>query len=92
MSATVKGLSATGTLKLGPGKLVGWFVASASGTPTCTIYDSRNASASDPKLIDTFVPVAGASVSLTGDMGGIGCTNGLYVVIGATCSIEFFYN
>ena len=90
MSATSVGLSATGTLKRSPGKLKGWFVSTASGSPTVAIYDSNAASTSDPKLIDTFVPVAGANVALTGQ-DGIGFTNGLYVVIAATCSVQFFF-
>ncbi len=91
MSATYMGLTATGNLKLGPGKLKGWFVSTASGSPTVTIYDSRNKSSSDPAIIATFVPVAGASVRLTGDDGGVGFTNGAYVVIADTVNVTFFF-
>lgn len=83
MSSTYKQISATTQVKPAAGKLKGLFVSAASSTPTITIYDSATFSTSDPKIIDTFTPVAGTNHNF---YDGIYAKNGLYVVIGGTVS------
>ena len=91
MSATYRGMTVTGTAKLGPGKLVALFISSASNTPLVTVYDSRNASTNDPTILAQFVPAVGA-IALTGSEAGVGFTNGLYIVISGTVSLTAFFN
>ncbi len=78
-------LSATTQVKVGAGKLKGIFVSAASGSPTLTVYDTPDADTSnDPKIIDTFIPVAATMYPLSGDDGGIWFSKGLYIVEGGT--------
>lgn len=83
MSSTYKQISATTQVKPAAGKLKGIFISAASSTPTITIYDSATFSTSNPKIIDTFTPVAGTNHNF---YDGIYAKNGLYVVIGGTVS------
>lgn len=83
MSSTYKQISATTQVKAAAGKLKGLFISAASSTPTITIYDSATFSTSDPKIIDTFTPVAGTNHNF---YDGIYAKNGLYVVVGGTVS------
>ena len=83
MSSTYKAISATTQVKDSGAKLKGIFVSAASSTPTITVYDSMKYSTSDPVVIATFTPVAGANHNF---YDGIYCKNGLYVVIGGTVS------
>lgn len=91
MSATYQAITATTQVKVGPGKLKGIFCSAASAVPTLAIYDSGTASTSDPKIIDTFTPVAGTMYQFTGDDGGVNFTKGLYAVIANTVTATFFY-
>ena len=83
MSSTYKQISATTQVKPAAGKLKGIFISAASSTPTITIYDSATFSTSNPKIIDTFTPVAGTNHNF---YDGIYAKNGLYVVIGGPVS------
>lgn len=83
MSSTYKQITATAMIKPAAGKLKGLFVSAASSTPTVTIYDSAMYSTSDPKILDTFTPVAGTNHNF---YDGIYAKNGLYVVITGTVS------
>lgn len=91
MSATYKAITATAQIKIGQGKLKGIFCSAAASVPTLTIYDSGTASTSDPKIIDTFTPVAGTMYPLPGDDGGIFFSKGLYAVIANTVTATFIY-
>lgn len=80
-------LAATGTPKQGAGKVAGIFVSAASATPTITVYDSANASTSDPTLIGVFTPAPATFYN----MANVGFSKGLYVVISGTvtCTVVF---
>lgn len=65
--------------------LLGIFCASASGSPTVAVYDDAGTGTSN-KIVDTFVPVAGTYYKLPAKIGA-----GVYVAIGATCSLTVFY-
>lgn len=71
-------------VKIGAGKLKGFFVSAASGTPTLAIYDTATASTSDPTIIATFTPAANTMYLLSGDDAGIYFNNGLYIDKGGT--------
>ena len=83
MSATYESLSATKQVKVGLGKLKSIFVSSGTN-PTIAVYDSATASASDPKIIAQFAGTVPAVYNLTGDLGGVNFSKGLYVVLGGT--------
>lgn len=87
--AIYKQISASANIKPMAGKLKGIFVSAASGTPTITVYDSAATSTSDPKILDTFTPVAATSYVLPLD--GAFAKNGLYVVIGGTVSATIIF-
>lgn len=89
MSNTYKLISASANIKPMAGKLKGIFVSAASSTPTITVYDSAATSTSDPKILDTFTPVAGTEYNLPYD--GAYAKNGIYVVIGGTVSATVFF-
>ena len=81
-------ITATAQIKRDAGKLNGIFISSASSTPTITVYDSSNSSASDPVILATFTP--------TGNTGhnffqGLYFNKGLYVVISGTASATISY-
>ena len=84
--AMYKQLTATAQVKTIAGKVAGIFVS--SGTPTIAVYDSDKASASDPKVIDTFTAVA-ATGYMFPNM--IATNKGIYVVIGGSGSLTFIY-
>lgn len=63
------------------------FVSSVSGSPTITVYDSGAGSTSDPKVVDTFIPVAATNYPLNYEL-----QNGLYIVIGGTVSATVAFN
>jgi Neuraminidase (sialidase) len=91
MSANYENLSATKQVKIGLGKLKSIFVSSGTN-PTVAIYDSATASDSDPKIIAQFTATAPAVYNLTGDVGGVNFSRGLYVVLGGTSPvISVFY-
>ena len=88
MSSMYQQITATRQVKPMAGTLKNIFVSAASSTPTITVYDSFASSASDPKILDTFTPTAGANYNF---FDGIYATKGLYVVISGTvsCTIAF---
>ena len=86
--AQYKQLAATNQTKVGAGKLKGIFVSAASGSPTMTIYDTKNAGTSI-KIIDTFIPVAATMYNFGAD--GIFFNDGLYFVIANTVSWTAIY-
>jgi hypothetical protein len=81
-------ISASTQIKPMAGKLKGIFISDASSTPTITVYDSPDSDNTDPKILDTFTPVAGVNYNF---FDGIYATEGLYVVISGTvsCTIAF---
>lgn len=71
-------LSSTGAVvKTGNGVLGNIFVASASGTPTITVYD--NASGTGNPLVPTFTPVAATQYNFD-----LMFQKGLNIVLGGT--------
>lgn len=82
MSNTYKLISASANIKPMAGKLKGIFVSAIGTLPTITVYDSAATSTSDPKILDTFIPVASNTYLMPYD--GIYAKNGLYVVIGGS--------
>lgn len=82
--AQYKQASANSQTKIGAGKLIGIFVSAASGSPTMVAYDSKNANTGDPKILDTFTPVAGTMYYFGPN--GMFFNNGLYIVIANTVS------
>lgn len=89
--AHYKQISATTQIKVGAGKIKGVFVSSVSGSPTITVYDSDQSSASDPKIIDTFIPVASTLYPFSQYDNGIWANKGIYIVLGGTVSATAFY-
>jgi len=77
-------ITASSLLKTGGGVLLGIFVASASATPTITIYDQTSAAV--PILVNTFTPIAGTWYPLP-----FAFATGLYVAISGTvdCTVSF---
>lgn len=91
MMANYKQFSADTQVKIGAGKIMGLFVSAASGAPTMAIYDSATASTSDPKIIDTFTPVAGTMYPFGANDGGVYFTKGLWIDIANTVSATVIY-
>lgn len=91
MASQYKQFTADTQVAVGIGKLKGIFCSAASNTPTLALYDSATASASDPKIIDTFTPVAGTMYPLPGDDAGIAFTKGLWADIGGTVSFTIIF-
>ena len=83
MAATFVSLTATAQVKVGLGKLKGIFVSSGT-IVTVTVYDSATASTSNPVILNTFTAATPGNYTFTGDDGGVGFSNGLYVVLGGT--------
>lgn len=86
--AQYKQLSATVQLTKGLSKLTSITVSSTS-SGTIAIYDSATSSTSDPKILDTVTPAAGAHFFF-GDE-GLSASNGLYVVIASTLQVTLGY-
>lgn len=86
--ANYTAITATAQIKTAAAKLKGIFVSSVSGTPTITVYDSFQGSASDPVVLATYTPVAGTNHNF---FDGLYLKNGLYVVIGGTVSATVYY-
>ncbi|CAB4166283.1 hypothetical protein UFOVP839_26 [uncultured Caudovirales phage] len=84
-------LSATTQIKVGGGKLKGIMCSTAASSPTIAVYDSATAGTNAITMIAEFVPGAHTMYALTGDDSGIWFSKGLYVVIGGTVGVTFFY-
>jgi len=80
--------SNTAQIKSMGAKLKSIFVSAASSTPTITVYDSPDSDNTDPKIIDTFTPVAGTNYNF---FDGLYANKGLYVVISGTVSCTIAY-
>jgi hypothetical protein len=52
-----KNITASTTIRTGPGNLLGIFVASASATPTIKVTDDTTGSTTT--IVNTFTPIAG---------------------------------
>lgn len=83
MASTYTQISASTQIKPMAAKLKGIFVSAASSTPTITVYDSPDSDNTDPKILDTFTPVAGTNYNF---FDGMYTNEGLYVVISGTVS------
>jgi len=79
-------ITATKTVKVGPGVLRGIFIAAASGGPTLTVYDSETTGTTDV-IIPTFTPVAATMYDFTHE--GITVKKGIYAVIANTVTATF---
>lgn len=88
MTSMYSQISATAQIKPMAGKLKGLFVSAASSTPTITVYDSPDSDNTDPKILDTFTPVAGVNYNF---FDGLYANKGLYVVISGTVSCTIAY-
>lgn len=88
MASMYQRISTTSQIKPMPGKLKGIFVSAASSTPTITVYDSATSLNTDPKILDTFTPVAGTNYNF---FDGMYASKGLYVVISGTVSCTIAY-
>jgi hypothetical protein len=86
--AYYKQTSATAQVKVGAGKLIGYIVSSTS-SGTLKFYDSPAASTSDPVIINTVTPSAGASAYFGPN--GIQFSKGLYVVAANTIEVTLIY-
>ena len=86
--AYYKQSSATVQAKVGMGKLIGYLVSSTS-SGTLKFYDSGASSTSDPVMINTVTPSAGASVLF--GTGGMQFNKGLYVVAANTIEFTLIY-
>lgn len=84
-------ITATTQIKVGFGKIKGFFVSSAATTPRITMYDSATANTSDPELLHQFTPTNASVRMLSGDIGGIAFNKGLYVVISGDVSVTIIY-
>jgi len=87
MASYYANLSADALVKNGPGKLLGIFVATASGSPTIKLWDAVSAAA--PILINTFIPVAATYYPMPVE--GVQFTRGLYFDMGGTLDCTVFY-
>jgi ABC-type nitrate/sulfonate/bicarbonate transport system substrate-binding protein len=82
-------LTASANVKPMAGKLKGFFVSSASSTPTITVYDSAATSTTQPTILATFTPTSATSYVLP--LEGAYAKNGIYVVIGGTVATTVLY-
>lgn len=80
-------MTASGQVKVGAGRLYGILIASTS-SGTITIYDTPDADTNDRKILDTFTPTAGQTLSF---LPGIIFSNGLYIVEANTLSWTVVY-
>ncbi len=81
--------NADAQIKIGGGKLFGVFVSSTT-SGTFALYDSANASTSDPKIIATVTVAAGTQyVSFPA---GIWFSNGLFIDIANTIEYTVVYD
>lgn len=87
--ANYKQLAATTQVKIGAGKLFGIFVSSTS-SGTLTIYDTKNANTSDPKIANTITIAAGTSY--LNFPAGLYFNNGLYIVLANTAEFTVAYD
>jgi hypothetical protein len=78
-------VSASGNIAAGSRDLLGIFVASASGSPTITVYDDSG-TGTTTKVVDTFIPVGPAWYPLP-----FSCKSGINIVIGGTVSATASY-
>lgn len=79
-------LAASGLVLTGAGKFNGFFVETASATPTLQVYD--NTAASGTILVGTFTPVAGTLYPFPSLRVG----TGIYVVMSGTVSCVVIYD
>jgi hypothetical protein len=86
-----KHITASTQLKVGFGKIKGFFISSAATVPRVTMYDSATADTADPELIHQFTPTSASVRMLSGDIGGIAFNKGLYVVISGDVSMTVIY-
>lgn len=77
-------LTASAQVKVGPGKLIGIFVASASATPTIKVWAQTTAAA--PVLVNTFTPVGPNWYAMP-----MRFSAGLYVTISGTVDCTVVY-
>jgi hypothetical protein len=89
MASTYKNLTATNQVKVGAGKLKGLIVSSTTGG-TLTFYDEAQGGTTRV-MIGTLTPAAGSVYNFTGDEGGVGFSNGLYIVAANTINFTVFY-
>lgn len=85
--AHYKQITGTNQIKVGAGNLCGLLVSSTS-SGTITLYDSAVASASDPLMVATLTPAAGANPTF---LPGVWFSKGLYAVIANTLSVTVVY-
>lgn len=88
MSSHYAQINASAQIKPMAAKLKGIFVSAASSTPTITVYDSAVSQNTAPKVVDTFIPVAGTNYNF---FDSIYTNNGLYVVISGTVSCTVLF-
>jgi hypothetical protein len=81
-------LAATKQVKTGAGKLFGIFVSSTS-SGTLAIYDSPNATNTDPKIANTITVTAGTSY--LNFPAGLYFNKGLYIVLANTAEFTVAY-
>jgi hypothetical protein len=78
-------LTTSANISAYPCKTVGIFVASASATPTITIYDSAS-TGTTTKIVDTFTPVSATWYTIP-----VSTSAGLYIAVGGTVSATVVY-
>ena len=75
-------------VKTMPGSICGMFVSSTTAAAV-TIYDTHNGNTSDPKVIDTFTPVALGNYQFPTP---IYTNKGIYIVVtGGAIEMTFIY-
>jgi hypothetical protein len=78
-------------VKVGFGKIKGLFISAAATVPRITIYDSATADTNDPEIIHIFTPTSASVRLMSGDIGGIAFSRGLFVVITGDVSMTVIY-
>jgi hypothetical protein len=85
--AQYKQISATTQIKADAGKVFGVLVSSTS-SGTIALYDTPDGDTNDPKILNTFTPSAGQTVSF---LPGAWFSKGLYAVIANTLQVTVIY-
>ena len=80
-------LTATTLVKTSAGKVKGFFVSTASSSPTIEVIDSEDGQGSTV-VVAEFTPTAATNYNF---YDGITTAQGLYVVIGGTVEVTFYY-
>lgn len=82
-------VTASKQIQIGPSKFHGIFVSSTS-SGTIAVYNSGASSTSDPLIVSTVTPTAGAWIPAPPGVGAT-CGKGIYVVTSNTIAATVYY-